>query len=87
MSRHVRKRTYGHVRPAKIQISLRNHAFRSDSALGAFWIAIDAKFLDADNEDANQTARMRSLICVFVGRTYPRLRFMPLKLKKRMLYC
>ena len=85
MSRHVRKHTYGHVRPAKIQISLRIHALRPDFALDAFWIAIDAKFLDADNEDTNQTARMRSLICVFVRSTYPRLRFMSLKLKKMLL--
>ena len=34
----------------------------------AFWIAKDAKFLHADNEDSNQTARMRRLIWVFVGR-------------------
>ena len=27
------------------------------------------KYLYADNEDSDQTARMRSLICVFVGRT------------------
>ena len=29
---------------------------------GAFWINNDAKLLHADNEDSNQTARMRRLI-------------------------
>ena len=30
--------------------------------------------LNADNEDANQTARMRRLILVFFGRTYQKVR-------------
>ena len=38
---NVRKRTIGHVRPAKIQISLRIRAVRSEYSLGAFWIADD----------------------------------------------
>ena len=50
-SRNVRKRTFGHVRPVKIQISLRISAVWSESSLGAFRIAKDAKFLYADNED------------------------------------
>ena len=29
---------------------------------GAFWIATDTKFLNADNEDSDQTARMRRLV-------------------------
>ena len=29
-----------------------------ESSLGAFWIVKDAKFLHADNEDSDQTARM-----------------------------
>ena len=32
--------------------------FRSESSLGAFWIAKDAEFLHAGNEDSDQTARM-----------------------------
>ena len=53
------KRTLGHVRPAKTQISLR---IRAESSLGAFWIGKDATFLHADNEDYDQTARMGRLI-------------------------
>ena len=34
--------------------------------MGVFWIAKDEKFLHADNEGSDQTARMRSLIRVFV---------------------
>ena len=69
-NRNVRKRTFAHVRPVKIQISLRTHTVRSESSLGTFWIALDAKFLHADNEDSDQTARMRRLIWVFVGHMY-----------------
>ena len=49
---------FGHVRPAKTQISLRIRAVGSKSSLGAFWIASDAKFLHANNEDSVQTARI-----------------------------
>ena len=76
----VRKYTFGHVRPANIQISLHIRVVWSESSLGAFWIAIDAKFLNADDEDSNQTARMRSLIWVFVGRTCQKVRFITLRL-------
>ena len=51
MSRIVRNRTSGHVRSAKILISLRIRAGRTESSLGTFWIAKDAKFLPADKED------------------------------------
>ena len=34
---------------------------------GRIWIANDAQFIHADNEDSDQTARKRSLIRVFVG--------------------
>ena len=51
MSCNVRKCTYGHLRPARIPISLRIRAVRSEPLLGAFWIAKDAKFRSADNED------------------------------------
>ena len=50
-------------------------------SLGAVWIAKDAKFLHADNEDSDQTARMRSLIRVFVRRTFQKVRFLTLRLK------
>ena len=45
MSRYVRKRTFGHVRPAKIQISLRIRAVWSESSVDAFWIAKDVNVL------------------------------------------
>ena len=38
-------------------------------SMTAFGIVKDAKLLHAYNEDSGQTARMRSLIRVFVGRT------------------
>ena len=51
MNRYMRRRTFGHVRQATIQISLRIRAVWSESSLSAFWIAEDAKFLRMDNED------------------------------------
>ena len=51
VSRNVRKRTFGHVRPEKIPISLRIRAVWSESLLGAFWITKYAKFLHAENGD------------------------------------
>ena len=45
-----------------------------------FWIAKDAKFLHVYNEDSDQTARMRRLIWVFVGRTSKKVRFLTLLL-------
>ena len=50
MSRNGRKRTFTHVRLAKIQIRLRICAVWSESSQGAFWIAKDAMFHYADNE-------------------------------------
>ena len=79
ISHNGRKRTIGHLRPAKIQISLRVRAVWSESSPGAFWIAQDAYFLHADNEDSNQTARMRRLIWVFAGRTCKKVRFLTLR--------
>ena len=47
--------------------------------LSAFWIAKNTKFLNTDNEDTYQTARMRRLIWVFVGRTCQKVRFLTLR--------
>ena len=71
----VRNPTFGRVRPAKIQISLRILAVWSEFSLDAFWLAKDTKFLLADNEGSDQTARMRRLIWIFVGRTRKKLLF------------
>ena len=75
MSRNVKQRTWEHVRPAKIQISLRIRAGWSESSQGAFWIAKDAKSLHADNEDSDHIARKSRLIWVYVGRTCQKVRF------------
>ena len=64
LNRNIRKRTFGFVRPTKIQISLRIRAVWSESSLGAIWIANDAMFLHADNKGSDQTALMRRLIWV-----------------------
>ena len=61
LSQNIRKHTFGHVRSAKIQISLRIRAVWSESSLGAFWMAKDAKFLHVGYEDSNQSAPMRLL--------------------------
>ena len=57
MIRNVRKRTFGHVRPVKIQTSLRIRAVWSESSLGVFCITKDAKFLHAYKEYSDRTAR------------------------------
>ena len=44
--------------PAKIQTSLHIHAVWSESSLGLFWIANDARYLHVDNKNIDQTARM-----------------------------
>ena len=64
MIRNGRKCTFGYVHPAWIQISMRIRTVWSESLLDAFGIAKNAKFLHADNEDSEQTARMRRLICL-----------------------
>ena len=48
----------------------------SESSLGAFCVAKDARFLRADNEDSIQTERKHRLIWVFVLRTRQKVRFL-----------
>ena len=64
MSRNIRKSTFGHLHPAKIQITLRIRTVWSESLLDAFWKSNDVKFLYADNEDWSDW-----LIWDFAGRT------------------
>ena len=71
----------GHARRVKIQISLCIRTVWSESSLGVFWIVNDSKFLHADNEDSDQTARMRRLIWVFVGCTCQKVGFRTLRLE------
>ena len=85
MGRKVRKRTFGHVRPAKIQISLRIRAVWSESSLGAFWIAEDAAYLRAGKEDSNQTSDYVDAQADLCARWPPKIRrnvfFCSLRLK------
>ena len=76
--RNLRKRTFGHVCRAKIQISLLIRADCSESSLSSFWIAKDEIILHADNKDSDPTARKSRLI--FVGRTCPELCFLTFRL-------
>ena len=48
----------------------------TESSQRAFWIAKDAKLFHVDNEDSDQTARIRGLIWVFVGRVYQKVWFL-----------
>ena len=73
------------MHPAKIQISLRILTVWSESSLGAFWIAGDTKFLLADNEQSDQTVRMRMLIWVFVGCTCLKVCFLTFWLNKLLI--
>ena len=79
MNRNVKKRTFGQVRQAKIQISLRIRAFWSEYSLIAFRIAKEVKFLHADIEDSDQIARMHRLIWVFFKQTCHKVRFLALR--------
>ena len=76
MSLNVRQRTFGHVRPAKIQIRLRIRAVWSESSLGAFEKVKDAKSLHADNGCSCQTAWMHRLVWVLIGRSCQKVRFL-----------
>ena len=62
---NVKNCTFGHLCPAKIQISLRIRTVESES----FWGAQDAKLLHADKEGSDMTARMHMLIWFFIGHT------------------
>ena len=77
-SRNVRKRTFRHVRQMKTQISLRISAVWSGCLLSA-WSNLTPfciqKAKNASSEDSDQTARMRSLIWIFAGRTCPQVHF------------
>ena len=75
-SPNVRKRIFGHVRLAKIQISLCIYAAWSAASRGEFWIAKDVKFIHTGNKESDQIARIRRMIWVFVGRTRQKVRFL-----------
>ena len=52
--------------PTKTQISLR------ESSFFAWRICVSSAIQNASNEDSDQTKRMRRLIWILTGRTYPR---------------
>ena len=56
------------VRPAKTQISLGICPVWSESSLCTHWVAMDPRFLHADNEDSDQTGWTPRLIWVFARR-------------------
>ena len=51
LSCNIKKCTFEHVHPVKIQISLCIRAVWSEFSMGAFWVVKDAVFLHVDNED------------------------------------
>ena len=73
---NVRKRTFGHVHPAKTQISLRIRAVLSEFSLGAFWIVRVQRFVMLTMKTL---IRLHKLIWVFVGRTCQKVRFLTLQ--------
>ena len=81
MSLKVRKRTFWHMRPANSQISLRMLAVWSESSLSAWRNVAFLVIQKAPSEDSGQTARMRRLIWIFAGRTFPKLSFLRVILK------
>ena len=82
---NVRKRTFWHARPTKIQISLRKCAGWSESSVGEFCIAKDAKSLHADNEDWSDRAicawYAQVDLTVLLGTHVRRVRFLTLRRK------
>ena len=76
----MRKRTFWHVRPTKTQISLRIRAVWSESSLSTLKNFASLAIQIAHSEDSDQTARMRSLIWIFTGRTCRKIRFLTYQL-------
>ena len=80
MSHNFRKRSVEHVRPAKIQISLRIRADWSESSLSAFGIAKDTKFFSCGQRRLWSDCTDAQVIWVFVGRTCQKVLFPTLRL-------
>ena len=61
-----------------------NQSARPHSLFIVFIVRMEKRCFLGQNgpiEDSDQTARMRSLIWIFTGRTYPKVRFLTLRLK------
>ena len=81
------KCTFWHVRPTKILITLRMRTVwsvsacaQSESSLSAWRNFASLTIPNAPSEDSDQTARLRSLIRIFAGRTLPMGGFLTLRL-------
>ena len=76
--RTVSKRTFWHVRLTKTQISLRIRTVWSVFAVRMKKLCnlSDFALQNAPSDDSNQTAQIRSLIGIFAGRTYSKVRFL-----------
>ena len=66
MSHLMTKPTKWHMCPAKTQMSLDIRPVWLESSLCAQWVAKDPRFLHADSEDSDQTARMQ-LCCSHIS--------------------
>ena len=62
------------LRQTKTQIDLRIRAVCLESSLSAWRNFVSLATKNAHSEDSDQTARMRSLIWIFAGRTCPKAR-------------
>ena len=65
MSLNVRKRTFGHMRLAKIQITLHIGTVLSENALYTVWIAKYSNFLHADNKNSDLSFLRLRLSLIF----------------------
>ena len=74
MDHSMKKRTFWYEHPTKIQISLPIRTVWSESSFSAGRNFISLSIQNAPSENSDQTARMRSLIWIFAGRTCPKLR-------------
>ena len=65
----------------KIQISLHIRAVWYESSLSAWWSFASLAIQNLPSEKSGQTARMRRLIWLFAGRTYPQVLFLTMQPK------
>ena len=79
MDRNVRKCTFWYMLPTKTQISLRNRTAWLESSSSTWRKFASLAIQNAPSEDSDQPARMRRLIWIFAGCTYPKLRFLTLR--------
>ena len=64
LTRNVRERTFGHVRPTKTQISLRIRAVWSESSLSTWKIFVSLGIKIPISEDSDQTALNANIVSI-----------------------